>query len=378
MSDLFLEHGMGILSQSTNPYQHLLPPRSVPDMDRLLGELAGLDGLSDVWITEGQAPRFKRQGEHTSLEHLGAQSADLVNEWIKHLLQGEPWHFNMDAAHTVETPHGVCRYRVSVYRQGGLARVCLRLVNTVIPHHRALMLPDSVVKSMVNARDGLAFFVGATGSGKSTSIASTLTERASARQGHIITLEDPIEYRFRDAASFFSQRQKGQDFETFPDALKFALRQAPDDIIIGEIRDAETADIALHAAETGHFVVSTLHTKRAPEAINRFKLLFPEGQQRQIGILLANLLRFVVCQRLIRSTAGTRMALYEVMHVSNESGIRPLIRSDKVANIYSAMESGGVEENVTFEKHLDEVFERKHITKKLYDELREELELERG
>jgi twitching motility protein PilT len=360
------------------PYDDIIPPRSAPDMDRVVGELGQLDGLSDIWLSQGQFLRIKRHNEIQVIESLNKINGDLLAAWLGQLLKDVKWSHNIDAAHSVPTASGDVRFRVNAYSQVGELRVCLRLINGLVPHYKTLNIPASVVKTVTSVKDGLAFFVGSTGSGKSTSIASLLTERATTRTGHIITLEDPIEYRFADANSFFSQRQKGEDFDTFADALKAALRQAPDDIMIGEIRDSETAEIALHAAETGHFVLTTLHTKRAPEAINRFKLLFPEGQQKQIGILMANLLRFVVCQRLIRNTEGKRMALFEVMHVSNESGIRPLLRSDKISQIYSAMDSSGMEDNMSFERHLEEIYGKKLITQRLYTELREELELERS
>ena len=229
------------------------------------------------------------------------------------------------------------RYRVNAYKQRGTISAAIRLVGTEIPKPSDLGIPKSVV-DLINRQRGLVLVTGPTGSGKSTTLASILDQINETKEKHIITLEDPIEYLHAHKKAMVNQREIGTDSHSYATALRAALREDPDVILVGEMRDLETISIAITAAETGHLVFSTLHTTGAASTIDRVIDVFPPHQQQQIRVQLAMVLECVVSQQLIaRDRQKGRVAAFEVMH--NSIAIKNLIRENKTYQINSMMQT---------------------------------------
>ncbi|MFH0810055.1 MAG: PilT/PilU family type 4a pilus ATPase [Pseudomonadota bacterium] len=208
---------------------------------------------------------------------------------------------------------GMARFRVNVFSQRGCYSTVMRKLESEVPTLEALNLP-SVFRAIAQEKNGIVLFTGATGTGKTTSMAAILDEVNRTRPVHVITLEDPVEYIHASQKATFNQRELGMDFDTFANGLRAALRQAPKVILVGEMRDRETVEIALSAAETGHLVFSSLHTVDAGQTINRVIGMFSLEEERLIRIRLADSLRWVVCQRLLPQIGGGRNAVFEVMY----------------------------------------------------------------
>ncbi|MFH1701673.1 MAG: type IV pilus twitching motility protein PilT [Candidatus Zixiibacteriota bacterium] len=231
------------------------------------------------------------------------------------------------------------RFRINLFRQRGTAGMAIRSVNTHIPSFEELYLPDSIRKMAYENR-GLIIITGTTGSGKSTTLAAIIEEMNANRHSNIMTIEDPIEYIFRDKKSIIAQREVGGDTESFATALRHAFRQDPDTILIGEIRDLETMSIALTAADTGHLVLTTLHTLNTMETISRIISFFPPHQHQQIRLLLSGTLKSIVCQRLLsRHDIPGRVPALEIL--VNTAAVRDcLMDPEKFGNIPDLIESG--------------------------------------
>ncbi len=231
------------------------------------------------------------------------------------------------------------RFRINIFRQRGTVGMALRAVNTKVPTFDELHLPEAIRK-MADEQRGLIVITGTTGSGKSTTLAAIIEEMNNTRCNNIMTIEDPIEYIFRDKKCIIAQREVGGDTENFATALRHAFRQDPDIILIGEIRDLETMSIALTAADTGHLVMTTLHTLNTMETISRIISFFPPHQHQQIRLLLGGTLHAIVCQRLlIRHDMPGRVPALEVM--INTAAVRDcLINPDKFGNIPDLIEAG--------------------------------------
>lgn len=234
------------------------------------------------------------------------------------------------------------RFRINLFRQRGTTGIAIRAVNTQVPSFDELNLPP-MVKSLASDNRGLVVLTGTTGSGKSTTLAAILDEMNSTRAINIMTVEDPIEYIYRDKKAIIAQREVGGDTDTFASALRHAFRQDPDVILIGEVRDLETMSIALTAADTGHLVFTTLHTLNVVETITRIISFFPPHQHQQIRLLLAGTLRAIICQRLIpRSDMPGRVPALEIM-VSTGSIKECIMDPDKLVDIPELLEQGGVQ-----------------------------------
>jgi len=231
------------------------------------------------------------------------------------------------------------RFRINLFRQRGTTGIAIRAVNTIIPSFEELHLPEAMNKLSMERR-GLIVVTGTTGSGKSTSLAAMIEYMNENRSDNILTVEDPIEFIYRDKKSIISQREVGADTETFASALRHALRQDPDVILIGEIRDIETMSIALTAADTGHLVLTTLHTLNAVETLSRMISFFPPHQHQQIRLLLAGTLKAVVCQRLLtRDDQFGRVPAMEIL--INSAAIKDaLMDSEKTDSILDLIEQG--------------------------------------
>jgi len=251
------------------------------------------------------------------------------------------------------------RFRVNIFRQRGHVGMVIRCIKTDIPEAESLGIP-SIVKKLVMQKRGLILFVGATGSGKSTSLASLIDYRNMNSAGHIITIEDPIEYVHRHKRSIINQREVGDDTLTYADALKNTLRQAPDVILIGEIRDRETMEHAIAFAETGHLAISTLHANNSNQAVERIVNFFPEERHNQLYMDLSLNLKGVVSQRLIPSLEGKRVAAFEVL-LGTPLVSDLLLKGDihKIKEIMERSENLGMK---TFDSALYTLYKEGHIS----------------
>ncbi len=254
------------------------------------------------------------------------------------------------------------RFRINLYKQRGTIGVAIRQVNTKVPNFEELNLPG-VVKDIANYRRGMVIVTGTTGSGKSTSLAAMVEYINSNRAENILTIEDPIEYIYRDKKSIISQREVGGDTETFATALKSAFRQDPDIILIGEIRDADTMGIALTAADTGHLVLTTLHTLNVVETISRTISFFPPHQHQQIRLLLAGTLKAVLCQRLLpRADGPGRVPAVEAM-VSTASIREAITDPMKTSTILDLVEQGQIQYGMqSFDQSIMKLYRSGHIS----------------
>lgn len=287
------------------------------DLNRLLTTLAELDG-SDLHIKAGSPPKARIAGVLRPMEGEPACSpndTEILAYDIMPANAAEKFTLHHEADFAYSVP-GVGRFRVNAYRQRGSAALAMRRVRTSVSSIEELGLPDTVLK-LADEQRGLVLVTGPTGSGKTTTLATMIDHINNTRSCHVITIEDPVEYLHRDRLASIDQREVGIDTDSFIDAMRVALRQDPDVILVGEIRDPETIYAALTAAETGHLVLSTLHTVNATATINRIVDFFPPHQQSQIRVSLAETLKGIICQRLVPKADGTgRVPALEVM-ISN-------------------------------------------------------------
>lgn len=254
---------------------------------------------------------------------------------------------------------GLARFRVNAYRQRGSLAAVVRVVAFSIPDWGTMSIPEQVM-DLADAGHGMVLVTGTAGSGKSTTQACIINRINQTRECHIITLEDPIEYLHRDQRSIVSQREIAIDTENYLSALRACLRQAPDVILLGEMRDAETIHTAMTAAETGHLLIATLHTRGAVNTIDRIVDTFPSGQQEQVRAQLSMVLRTVVSQQLLPGTNGDLVPAFEVMHMN--SAIRSLIRDSKTHQIDNVIASGSGEGMMTMDNSILALYKAGRIT----------------
>lgn len=317
---------------------------------------------SDLHITVGVPCILRVHGKlqylddkKVSMEDSEKLVRELTNEyqWKTLVNKGE-----VDFSYTLP---GIQRFRVNAYRQRNAFAVALRLINTEIPDIEALGLPP-IVKELANKNSGIVLVTGPTGSGKSTTLASMIELINTSRGKHIITLEDPIEYLFRHKLSVVNQREVGNDTLSFGNALRACLRQDPDVILVGEMRDHETISIALTAAETGHLVFSTLHTVGAAATINRIIDIFPPNQQQQIAVQMAMTLQAVISQQLLTRTDGKgRVAAIEVMIVN--AAVRNMIREGKVHQVNNVIQTNSSKGMQTMDDALVDLYKKGLVSK---------------
>ncbi len=316
-------------------------------------------GGSDIHISCGLPPYFRVGGklEPTEYEPLTAEEVQklifsmLNNTQRKNLEQ----HWELDCSYGVR---GIGRFRVNVYKDRGTYACAMRALSAEIPHIDKLGLPD-ICREMARIPRGLVLVTGPTGSGKTTTLASMLDMINRERAEHILTIEDPIEYVYTPIRSIIHQRQLGEDTKSFANALKAAMREDPDVVLIGEMRDLETIQLAITAAETGHLCFGTLHTSSAAQTIDRIVDVFPPQQQQQIRVQLSNSLRAVFSQTLVprmnpQPGQFTRVLCQELMVVT--PAISNLIREGKTAQIYSAIQTGGKMGMQTLERALADLY----------------------
>jgi len=324
------------------------------DLNTLLRRAVEL-GASDVHLKVGKPPMLRRDGELEAMPdtpELGDAELAAVLEKVTEIA---PQRFalfhesgDLDIAYTAE---GLPRFRVNGFRQRGAISFAFRVIPRDVPSFEQLSLPPGVGR-LAEEHRGLVLVTGATGSGKTTTLAAMIDHINRTRRQHIVTIEDPIEILHPDRSSIVNQREVGLDTESFAQALRRVLRQDPDVILIGELRDVETAQTALQAAESGHLVFSTLHTIDAAETVGRMIEYFPPGKQQQIRSVLAGVLRGVISQRLLPRADGGRVAAVEVMVMN--ARISDLIREERTEEIPDAIAEGGFFEMQTFTQALIE------------------------
>lgn len=318
---------------------------------------------SDLHIRVGVRPHLRVNGrlEQIQTDPLTIDAMEQIVGQILNEKQLERFHKKneMDLALSVAK---LGRFRINLFRQRGTTGIAIRAVNTSVPSFEELNLPP-IVKKLAQEQRGLVVVTGTTGSGKSTTLAAVIEEMNATRGVNILTVEDPIEYIYRDKKAIISQREVGGDTETFASALRHAFRQDPDVILIGEVRDLETMSIALTAADTGHLVLTTLHTLNVVETITRIVSFFPPHQHQQIRLLLAGTLKSILCQRLLaRSDMPGRVPALEIM--INSAAIRDCIMvPEKTVDIPELMAAGQVQYGMqTFDQSIMKHYKNGLIT----------------
>ena len=315
-------------------------------------------GASDVHITVGLPPKMRLHGRLIPVDpsYKILMPADtqrlldyVMNDWQKRAYEQHGEH---DFSYSIPE-HG--RFRVNAFKQRGTAAMALRLVNSEVPSPAVLGVPDSVI-DLWSRKRGLILVTGPTGSGKSTTLASIINTINHRRDAHIITLEDPIEYLHRHDLSIVNQREIGLDTETYANALRAALREDPDVILVGEMRDYETISTAITAAETGHLVLSTLHTIGAASTVDRVIDVFPPHQQQQIRVQFAAVLEAVISQQLMPTLEGDgRVAAFEVLHTTN--AVKNMIREGKSHQLNSVMQTNRKMGMITMDDSIKELYD---------------------
>lgn len=322
--------------------------------------------VSDIFVVPGLPPSFKLGG-HIEPEPMEALTPQGTEEFLAEIykLAGNR---SMDRLkHTGDDDFsfslvGVSRFRVNAYKQRGSLAAVIRVVTFDLPKPEALGLPDLLL-GLADKKKGLVLVTGPAGSGKSTTLACIIDRINCSRNAHVITLEDPIEYLHRHKKSIVSQREISTDTDSYVTALRASLRQAPDVILLGELRDHETIATAMTAAETGHLVFSTLHTVGAANTIDRVIDAFPPNQQPQIRVQLAMVLQAVISQQLIPTADETGVVpAFEIMFVN--SAIRNMIRENKVHQIDTVIFSSASEGMVSMDNSLLDLFKRGVITRR--------------
>ncbi len=330
--------------------------------------LASQPEVSDVLFTVGRPPQVEAYGElkpvvlDPPIDKLTAFQIETIaqnivgdNLWlIEDLLR----HGSCDASYALSD---TARFRVNIFAQRGNYSIVCRQLNTEIPTLDKLKFPE-IIKEIPKEKTGLVLVTGATGSGKSTSLAAILNEINDSKAVHVVTLEDPVEYVHPHKKATFNQRELGIDFDSYANGLRAALRQAPKVILVGEMRDRDTVKIAMSAAETGHLVLSTLHTVNAGETINRILGMFEPEEQEQVRIRLSDTLRWVVSQRLAPQIGGGRLALLEIMgsNLRTQEAIR--LGETEGKTFYEIMESSYSFGWRTFDNACLEAYEQNSIT----------------
>jgi len=326
------------------------------------------DGVSDCLFINGKPPLIERYGKlhELPMEEPGATLQPAHIDAIVALLMAgsERLQSDLQTSGSCDTSYSLgdlARFRVNIYRQNGHHGIVMRRLQSTVPTLESLELPP-IFQQMVQEKFGIIFFTGSTGSGKTTTLAAMLNEINQTQEVHIVTLEDPIEFVHPHVKAVFSQRELGKDFSDFATGLRAALRQAPKVILLGEIRDRETMEIALSASETGHLVLSTLHTINAGQSINRILGLFTTDEEKQVRERLADTLRYVVSQRLVNKINGGRLLVTEIMGSSLRTRETLLYGEGENRSFQEIIEAGSTLGWHSFDQSLMRAFEEDLIT----------------
>ncbi len=324
--------------------------------------------VSDLNITVGKPLQVESSGELTSVsmdppitELSPFQTEILAMNLINQDRRMTETLFAEGSCDSSYELPGKARFRVNIFSQRGNYSVVLRKLETKIPTCEELNLPEVFYK-IAEEKNGIVLVTGATGSGKSTSLAAMLNDINEKKSVHVVTLEDPVEYQHQQKKATFNQRELGTDFDGFATGLRAALRQAPKIVLVGEMRDRETIEIALSAAETGHLVMSTLHTVDAGQTINRIIGMFNSEEENQIRIRLTDTIRWIVCQRLLPKEGGGRVAAFEVMGTNLRVKDTILHGESEGKTFYEIIQAGKPFGMVTFDDYIVELYEKGLIT----------------
>jgi twitching motility protein PilT len=339
------------------------------ELDRLLAAMVqSAEGISDLLFVAGKPPQVEVHGRLkpfaleppesvlTSARVEGLAGA-IINKNPR-LIQDLTDRGSCDCSYSLQN---FCRFRVNIYRQNGNHAMVMRRLQAEVPTMDSLHLPP-VFREIIKEKNGLVFVTGGTGSGKTTTLAAMLNEINQMNEVHIVTLEDPIEFLHPHLKATFSQRELGRDFYTFPDGLRAALRQAPKIILVGEIRDRETMEIALTAGETGHVVYSTLHTISASQTIQRILGMFSRDEEQQVRERLVGILRYVISQRLVPKKDGGRLLVTELMGSSLRTREAIAIGENENRRLSDIIEAGHSYGWHSFEQSLIKAYEENLIT----------------
>lgn len=318
---------------------------------------------SDLHLSSGLPPMIRVDGDlcRVNLPELGSDEVetllyDVMNDQQRKVFEE---HLETDFSMAVS---GLARFRVNVFHQQRGPAGVFRTVPSEVATLEQLNLPN-VVKDIAELRNGLVLVTGATGSGKSTTLAAMINYINERRYEHVITIEDPIEFIHQSKKCLIDQRELYSHTKSFSEALRSSLREDPDVILVGEMRDPETIRLALTAAETGHLVFATLHTTSAAKTINRIIDVFPAGEKSMVRSMLSDSLQAVLSQSLLKSEEGGRVAAMEIMLCT--SAIRNLIREDKVAQMYSVIQTGQEQGMQTMDQHLKKLVEQRLISREI-------------
>ncbi len=321
-------------------------------------------GASDLHFMVGEVPSFRIDGKILKSKLPPVTEDDMLKaiEVMVPITMRDKIYRNYDSDFPYEIK-GVSRFRVNLAMSFGYHSMTVRLVPYDIPTFKDLHLPDCI-SNFTNFDNGIVLITGVAGSGKSTTIASLIEHINQTKNKHIVTIEDPIEYVYNSQKSIFTQRQIGIDTSNYIDGLKFALRQDPDVILIGEIRDMETVRSALHAAETGHLVFATLHTFNAIQTINRILSFFPPSERDIVRSQFAEVFRGSISQKLLPKADGKgRIPALEILFIT--STIKDFILKDELGEIYKLVQKGSYEDMITFNMSLHKLYKTGAITKEV-------------
>lgn len=339
------------------------------EIDYILGRMLDSNkNVSDLNITVGKSFQVESSGQLTGVEmdppfqkltpfQTEIFALNLINQ-DRRLTEILLSQGSCDSSY--ELP-GKARFRVNIFSQRGNYSIILRKLETRIPTFAEMNLPEAFHK-MAEEKNGIIFVTGATGSGKTTSLAALLNDINEKKSVHIVTLEDPVEYSHPHKKATFNQREMGNDFDTFASGLRAALRQAPKVILVGEMRDRETVEIGLSAAETGHLVLSTLHTVDAGQTINRVLGMFSSEEETQVRIRLADTVRWIVCQRLLPKEGGGRVAAFEIMGSNLRVKDTILHGESEGKTYYEIIQAGKAFGMITFDDYIVELFSKDQIS----------------
>jgi twitching motility protein PilT len=330
--------------------------------------ISSSEGVSDLLFAVGKPPVLE---EHGTLEEFpidtptGVLDSALIEQIADHVMEGdERLKSDFAALGSCDCSYALgdlARLRVNIFKQNGRTAIVMRKLQTKIPTLDALGLPP-IFREMVKEKNGIIFVTGATGSGKTTTLAAMLNELNETQKIHILTLEDPIEFLHPHKQALFNQRQLGKDFPDFASGLRAALRQAPKAILVGEIRDRATMEIAMTASETGHVVFTTMHTISAGQTINRILGMFGKDEEQQLRQRLADTIRYVVSQRLVTRINGGRLLISEIMGSSMRTRESLLYGESENRTFQEIIEAGGTMGWHSFDQSLLEAYKSDLIT----------------
>ena len=327
------------------------------DVRKILEEATKREA-SDIFIIAGRPLTYKSKGIMNTLDDQRMEPKDTF-QFVSAIYTLAERNID-DFARTGDDDFsfaipGVSRFRVSTFKQRGSYSAVIRVISFTLPHPSELGIPDAVME-LANSRSGMILVTGPAGRGKSTTLACLIDKINHEREAHIITLEDPLEYLHRHEKSIVSQREINTDTENYLTALRAALRQSPDVILLGEMRDYETINTAVTAAETGHLIFSSLHTIGAANTIDRIIDVFPASQQHQISIQLASVLQAVVSQKLVPSVSGEMVPAFEIMVLT--PAIRNLIREGKVHQIDGIIYTSAAENMIAMDSSILDLYKK--------------------